>query len=86
LKIVDDVRERRSTDSLNKRWEKITGAKLEVLWESMKGFENVVELNKKNNNLEEIKEEGEVAVVMPFDFKDVNDNELEGEDLSMLVI
>lgn len=52
----------------------------------MKGFENVVELNKRNNNLEEIKEEGEVAVVIPFDFKDVNDNELEGEDLDMLGI
>jgi hypothetical protein len=32
LKIVDDVRERRSIESLNKRWENITGAKLEVAW------------------------------------------------------
>ena len=85
LKLAEDVKERRSVASVNKRWEAITGTKLEVKWESMAGFDEIIEVDKKNRRASTNDEEkqDEKALVLPFDFKDENDAELEGQDLDI---
>jgi hypothetical protein len=83
MKIAQEVKDRRSVKSLNKRWEEITGAKLEVKWETMKAFDDMLkedqrpETNKSGIDKKE-------NMVLAFDYKDQNDKELDGEDLELL--
>ena len=85
LKLAIQVKERRSVSSVNKRWEAITGTKLEVKWDSMAGFDEIIKVDRRNRlGASGSIDDDNTAVAkidFPLDIKDENDKELEGEDL-----
>ena len=94
MKLVNEVRDKRSLNRLNKRWRAFTGdGTLEVKWKTLEMFDKIgaaddAKQGKENNQqasneLELLKDS---TPVMAFDFKDENDAELEGEDMDGLVL
>ena len=102
MKLVAEVRNKRSIAALNKRWKGFAGsdAKIEVRWQTLEKFEEIAGKD------EEIQKERAASagvgagkkpstpdrflkhedIVQPFDFKDENDHELDGHDLSDMVL
>ena len=100
MKLVAEVRNKRSIAALNKRWKGFTGnaGKIEAKWETLDKFEEIAGKD------EEIQKERAASaggtgkypppdpflkhddVVHPFDFKDENDHELDGHDLDDMVL
>ena len=100
MKVVKDVRDRRSLRTMRRRWGEFSRSKLEVNWESMKAFEEIAE----EEEAKRVQEEADAAFVsnalgnagdaivtdltpvLSFDYRDENDDELDGQDLSDLLI
>lgn len=96
MKLVNQVRDKRSLKTLNKRWRAFTGdGTLEVKWKTLEIFDKIGaaddakhgrEKENENNQASELDLLKESTPVMAFDFKDENDAELEGEDVTGLVL
>lgn len=99
MKLVEEVRTKRSLPTLENRWKGYVGqkGKLEVKWDTLKAFDTIAageESRKRGESAGgDAKEDDEdsffkeTTPVLPFDFKDENDDELEGAgDLEDMLI